>query len=228
LIKLSGNHTKRAILKSSKNRDIKLNDMKKILFLLFLLSISIAGSCKKWVITTTTSSFTFSPSTVTITLGDSVNFSLGSIHNAVEVSKTTWDTNKTTPLPGFSVPLGGGLVLPAQLNVGTHYYVCTPHASSGMKGMIVVQSSTGLENTELQSDISAYPNPSNGKFQLIVDGSKPADNYDVEIYSLQGEIVYHQFTNKKTGIDLSNQPKGIYFARIYNKQKIRSIKLVIK
>lgn len=200
--------------------------MKRILFLLFLLTISLVGYCKKWVITTP--GFSFSPSTLTITFGDSVNFTLGSIHNALEVSKATWDTNKTTPLPGFSEPLGGGLVLPAQLTVGTHYYVCTPHASSGMKGLIIVQNATGIEGNELQSDIFVYPNPSNGKFQFVFDDLQPVKNYEVKIYNLQGAIIYHHFTSEKNSIDLSDKPKGIYFANIYCEQKMRTIKMIIQ
>lgn len=51
----------------------------------------------------------------------------------------TWSVNGNTPLSGgFTRPFGGGLLTPSTgLTVGTHYYVCSPHASSGMKGIIV-------------------------------------------------------------------------------------------
>jgi len=80
--------------------------------------------------------FSFSPSTLTIRVGDTVNFALTGIHNAVEVSKATWDANGSTSNGGFSVPFGGGSQTFTQ--PGTYYYVCTAHAAMGMKGTIIV------------------------------------------------------------------------------------------
>ena len=109
----------------------------KIFLSLLLFSISFTGICTTWTITN--SGFTFTPATIYIVLGDSVNFVIASVHNAREVSQTTWNSNGTTALTGgFQTAFGGGMVLPAQLAVGTHYYVCTPHASIGMKGTIIV------------------------------------------------------------------------------------------
>ena len=88
-----------------------------------------------------TSGFAFSPAALNISLGDTVVFSIGGTHNAVEVDQGTWTSNGNTPLSGgFSVPFGGGMVI--LTGVGTHYYVCSPHASLGMKGTITVTSTT--------------------------------------------------------------------------------------
>ncbi len=92
------------------------------------------------------SGFTFSPSSITITSGDTVVFTISLSHNAVEVSQATWDVNGTTPLGGgFSVPFGGGSVVLTA--VGTRRYVCTNHAGSGMKGTITVNPATPPPNT---------------------------------------------------------------------------------
>lgn len=87
--------------------------------------------------TITTPGFNFSPSTLTIALGDTIDFSIASAHNVLEVSQATWNANGNTPLPGgFSLPFGGGtLILQSS---GTYYYVCEPHAGGGMKGTITV------------------------------------------------------------------------------------------
>lgn len=114
--------------------------MKKIVLCLALMACSVAGFNATTLIVS--SGFAFSPDAVTINVGDSVNFQLGNIHNALEVSQSTYNANGTTPLSGgFSVPFGGGWVLPANLSVGVHYYVCTNHASMGMKGTITVSQS---------------------------------------------------------------------------------------
>ena len=92
----------------------------------------------------------------------SMNFTLAASHNVVEVSQSTWNANDNTALPGgFQTPFGGGLVLPAKLGTGTHYYVCSPHASLGIKGIIIVQDNSGIADNKLQAGISVYPNPAN-------------------------------------------------------------------
>lgn len=80
---------------------------------------------------------TFSPNSVNITEGDTVQWMIAGNHNVLEVSLATFNANGTTALPGgFSTPFGGGKV--AFDTPGTYYYVCTPHASAGMKGTITV------------------------------------------------------------------------------------------
>src|SRR5664280_1325967 len=133
--------------------------MKKLIISLFLVSFGTAVFCTTWTITN--SGFAFTPSTITITSGDDVSFVLESMHNAIEVSQATWDVNGNTPLSGgFSVAFAGGSVLPAKLTVGTHWYVCSPHASLGMKGTIIVSTSTVIKENQEQINILVYPNPS--------------------------------------------------------------------
>ena len=201
----------------------------KILLSLLLLSTSLTGFCTVW--TVNNSANTFTPATITINFGDTVNFVITTAHDAREVSQTTWNANGNTALTGgFQTPFGGGMVLPAQLGVGTHYYVCTPHASIGMKGTIIVQNSTtGIAENQSQTNISVYPNPSNGQFQFSMDGSPLSKDCKMEIYSVQGERIYQSvITNTKSDIDLSNQTKGIYFVKMYNGQTILTKKMVIE
>jgi plastocyanin len=205
--------------------------MKKVLLtILILLSGAICFS-KTWIITNS-DAFTFTPATVTITLGDSVNFQLASIHDALEVSLATWNVNGTTPLPGFSTPDGGGLVLPAHLTVGTHYYVCMHHvASNGMKGMIIVQSVTGIEETAMLANISIYPNPTNGKFNLEFNNADIPSEKDcnLEIYNINGQKIYQTPVLYPTSeFDLSTQSNGIYFIKIKNGQAVLTKKIVIE
>jgi plastocyanin len=203
--------------------------MKKIVFSILLFSLGLSSFCTTWTITN--SGFTFSPATVTITFGDSVNFSLGAIHNAVEVSQATWDLNGTTPLPGFSVPLGGGLVLPTQLAIGTHYYVCTVHAAMGMKGIIIVQGPAGIPETSSMGNFSIYPNPSRGKFKVEINNPQYTKNYELEIYDLLGNKIFTTSQPKQQNsiqIDLSGFTKGIYFVRLYDGEEIFDRKVVIQ
>jgi len=107
------------------------------------LSSSVSGVtvCTpiRWTVSAGPSDIVFTPASLTITAGDTVTFALASIHDAVEVSQTDWNNNVNNPLSGgLAVAFGGGTVLPANLPVGTHYYICQAHISFGMKGIITV------------------------------------------------------------------------------------------
>jgi len=115
--------------------------------------------------TITNSGFTFSPSSLTIELGDTVLFSIGGTHTVVEVSQTTWNANGNTQLPGgFSRGSGGGTVVIT--TTGVHYYVCGVHNLSGMKGTITVNPVTDVQpvsdRTPARFSLAQnYPNPFN-------------------------------------------------------------------
>lgn len=131
--------------------------MKKNLLLIIMLVI-IGQSAYSTNDTIRNAGTTFSPATLTIHVGDVVVFILASAHDAVEVTKATYDANGNTSNGGFSVPFGGGSVTFSA--TGTYYFVCQPHASLGMKGIITVTGASGIENlTSVISDIRIYPNP---------------------------------------------------------------------
>lgn len=179
------------------------------------LFLSIMAFPKNWIITN--DGFSFSPAVLTIQLGDTVTFQLTSVHNALEVDKTTWDANANDPVTGFTTPNGGGMILPAQLPVGTHYYVCEFHASSGMKGTITVEQTTDIQGKQSQSEVKLYPNPSEGLFYFsFASDANRGLTIQLEVFDILGQKVlqisdvirenHHQF-------DLSAYPKGVYFAR---------------
>lgn len=207
--------------------------MKKLLFTVLVLYSGYAFSA---TVTILNSGFTFSPDNVTINFGDTVNFQLGSSHNAVEVSEVTWTANGNTPLPGFSTPFGGGQVI--GLTSGVHFYVCEPHASGGMKGKITVIPFSGVDTYEPGSGkINLYPNPTNGKFTMQYKGSAtPTGNLSgndqqtsLEIFNILGDKIYAiQGIDSQTSneINLSSFSDGIYFIRIYDRKKIYTEKLI--
>ncbi len=80
--------------------------------------------------------FTFSPETLTVDSGETVWFVLDTIHTARSVDSLAWTVNDTTSNGGFDLPAGGGYVTLDQ--PGNVFYVCVPHASGGMKGLIRV------------------------------------------------------------------------------------------
>ena len=107
-------------------------------FLTILLFTCFASFSQ--VQTINTSGMTFDPDTVTINLGDTIEFGSLGYHNAVEVDESTWIANDTTPNGGFYFAFGstGGYFIADSAK--TYYYICQPHVTMGMKGVIIVNS----------------------------------------------------------------------------------------
>ncbi len=73
-----------------------------------------------------------------------------------------------------------------------------------------------------------HPNPSNGLFNIEVSRGLLSDSYTIEIYNLQGEMVYIEKTrSSKNTFDLSCHSKGIYFYKIKNNSYIISAGKVV-
>lgn len=197
--------------------------MKRFTFISVLLIYSLTKLSAKNEITNV--GFTFNPATLTIEAGDNVTFVLEAMHNVVEVSQATWNSNGNAALPGgFSLGFGGGELLPAQLTVGTHYYVCSPHASSGMKGVIIVGTPTGIENIPAQTDISIFPNPA---IDLIT--VKASNNLIGTQYCFLDQNGNQMLTGKieseTISINIGQFKNGIYLFQIAG-QKRRSFKVI--
>lgn len=203
--------------------------MKRFLLSILFASIGLTGFCTTWVVTTP--GFEFSPATITISLGDSVRFTIGGIHRVEEVSEAVWNANGNTPLPGFNTPFGGALILPAQLTEGTHWYVCVPHASGGMKGRIIVQNTTGIRHQPTASALKLFPNPSNGVFQLDMDQDLPLSYFQLDVFDTRGNKVYAVRNLEQVSlreIDLTSLSKGLYMIRISDGSVIYSNRIIIQ
>ena len=189
-----------------------------------IFSAMVTGTCTTWTITN--SGYSFTPDTITITYGDTVSFSLESIHNAVEVSQDTWDANGNTPLAsGFSLPLGGGSVFPDLLSVGTHWYVCSPHASLGMKGVIIVEgATTAIKVIQPQLNVSFYPNPVNDI--VTIRSSEEVVGSPYSFTDLTGrQILTGKLNDESVSIDISSFETGIYLLQI-GEQRRRAFKMI--
>lgn len=159
--------------------------MKKLILALLFCSFFLNGFCTTWNISNVGNRF--APDSITIDEGDDLNFNMESSHNAVEVSQTVWNTNGNSPVIGFTVPYGGGMVPASQLTIGTHFYVCTPHAYLGMKGKVIVRAISGIDVTKNEKDMQVYPNPVEDKFsiQFYLTESKMLV---IELVDIQGKI----------------------------------------
>ncbi len=189
-----------------------------------LLLLSSTGHAKRYFITT--SGMSFSPATLNVEVGDSLIFQTGGSHDAVEVSKATWDANGSASNGGFAIPFGGGSFVPR--TAGTLYYVCTPHVSLGMKGMITVKpkSTTAVDvppgagvTLEL---LQNSPNPLTASSNGVISFRSSAGGIgDLRLYDLLGSekfVVFHgQMEAGRTydvHITASGLPAGRYLYRL--------------
>ena len=77
-----------------------------------------------------------------------------------------------------------------------------------------------------ESNISIYPNPTNGVFVIELDA---IEGYDVNIYNVLGQSVLSTFTNTMfQTIDLSIFDKGIYTVELKDEKTIYIKKLIVK
>jgi len=90
----------------------------------------------------------------------------------------------------------------------------------------------GFNVNELSTsfNISVYPNPSNGIFNLGFENwDLGFKNAELCIYNMLGEIVLKsQILNPNSQIDLSAQPKGIYFIKVQSGGEVSTQKIVIE
>lgn len=204
--------------------------MKKYYIFTFLILVFISPVFST-VHTVVNVGFTFSPAELTIDFGDSVNFTIGGAHQVREVSETDWDANSSTALSGgFETALGGGMLLPASLPVGTHFYVCIPHAGMGMKGKIIVNpSSLSIEKTEARTTFSVSPNPSSGLFTIQLSSNAAVISGQAEVFNLLGERVLQlELNGTQTNVDLSSFDRGIYFVKLKMGEAVLTQKLVLR
>ena len=76
---------------------------------------------------------------------------------------------------------------------------------------------------------SAYPNPSDGKFQFVIDNSLLNQNCKLRILDFQGKLIYQStISNAKSNIELSNIIKGTYFLEFDNGETIINKKIAIQ
>jgi len=87
-----------------------------------------------------------------------------------------------------------------------------------------------IEVTDISSGVKIYPNPSNGFLYLDLQTDNQDFNYIIQIFDLSGKVIYekYSFKEQKLKIDISKNPKGLYFIRIFNRKELYIGKFVLQ
>jgi hypothetical protein len=87
---------------------------------------------------------------------------------------------------------------------------------------------TTVTEITLSSSVSVFPNPSSGKFTVNTGSAKLDKNCQLEIYSLQGELMGSStiLTASISEFDLSSYAKGMYYVKITSGAEVWNVKVI--
>ncbi len=182
--------------------------MRLFIFIIGLVTLTFAAFATKYTISSTPN-MTFSPATVTAQVGDTLVFNLSGVHTATRVSQSAWENDGNTSNGGFNFSSSGTNEYKITANdVGTVYYVCSPHASMGMKGSITVNTVTALKDAKVgDKEFSIYPNPTSGVIKFNLNKSA-----DISIYNMLGVFI-RTLELENNNADISDLTAGVYLIK---------------
>ena len=94
----------------------------------------------------------------------------------------------------------------------------------------IEESNTGIYDELDNTNVSIFPNPSNGVFTLTIE-SLSSKNITVNIVSIQGQVVYSRAFNSNSiieNIDLSLFSKGVYFVNVLDNKSNKIKKIFVR
>lgn len=196
--------------------------MKKTL-LTFCLALIIGVGFSQTTHIITAAGLNYTPDSIMVSVGDTIKFNVGVTHPTLEVDQSTWNSNGITPLAGgFDFPSGSGTFVVTQPT--THYYVCTAHISSGMKGKIVA---VGIDLDEVAvKEISIYPNPV--AEEMLVNLTYTPD-LEIRIMDMTGKLVQELQAVEGTdeqSFNISHLKTGHYLLQIIDGDASREIRFI--
>ena len=110
----------------------------------------------------------------------------------------------------------------SEINYGIHYYRLKQTDYDGQFEVLkVIASNCGIN----ADGVSVLPNPNNGQFTItgLEEGA------DVQIVNIMGQVVYEETaTTNFSVIELTGQPRGIYYIRTQNNHRQTTTKFIIE
>ena len=198
----------------------------KTIFITMLL-IGCAFSSRAQVKHTVNSgNFYYTPATLTINLGDTVEWvNDGGTHNVNATTNTITGASFNNPESFTSNSTTGSILLTRKFTVaGTYNYDCSvgQHAANGMTGTIIVDPTPASIDEFSSSSISSFNLfLTNDRHLNITFGfTKEAQVGEISFYNLPGQYVSSQTIGVTTGANQhsialdSNIPRGFYLVAV--------------
>ncbi len=107
----------------------------------------------------------------------------------------------------------------------TEYGVYSP---DGVK-LDTCKATTNIIHTDIVNEIAIYPNPSNGKFSIDL-GYTPSSNELLQIFTIDGRMIYENANIKTQIIDISldKSNQGLFLLKINNSKGVITKKILIR
>jgi hypothetical protein len=87
----------------------------------------------------------------------------------------------------------------------------------------------GIEENGEISGLNIYPNPTAGKVQVELSSYQSTDEYRIEVYTILGDFIYtSEITSRSTTLDLSEEPGGIYFMKVYHGHRVQTTRIALQ
>jgi hypothetical protein len=93
------------------------------------------------------------------------------------------------------------------------------------------ESGSAVDNSDLTTSMSVYPNPTNGKFTVSINNAEATD-MTLELVNISGQVVYrNQVTaaySYNEDIDASTFAKGVYYLKVNSAKGVKVEKVVVQ
>lgn len=159
----------------------------------------------------------------------------GGTNNKGTVFKIKSDGSGYGKLLDFSGTANGSSPSGSLVSDGSFLYGTTSGGGTNNKGTVFkIGIATSIAENNAITDFTIYPNPTNGKTNVIINQFENLIMEELKIYNIFGESInlslnLNRQVNSPSNfqIDLSSQPNGIYFLELKTEQGIASKKIII-
>lgn len=161
---------------------------------------------------------TFSPSTLQVTVGDTVRWLwTGGSHTTtskvIPITAQAWDSPLSSSVIKFDYKV---------TVAGTYNYVCTPHESMGMTGQFTASVASAIDDNNAPSGVSIYPLPAQSELTVQMKNGFSAN--ELFISDMLGRTILRRpidtnIQNDLITLDISTLHPGIFFIGFISNNK---------
>lgn len=93
--------------------------------------------------------------------------------------------------------------------------------SEGVQQAYEISVTTGINETDISLDMSAYPNPTRNNLILTIDNIRNSDELYYLLFDMNGKLlIKQQIISRETKIEMGSFSTAVYFINVTNNSKI--------
>jgi hypothetical protein len=128
-------------------------------------------------------------------------------------------------ISGDSFEQNADYLVPGPISLYRYLTVIKTKNDAWLNDKKIFENKPRIFNSNIDDDLVIYPNPSNGMFSIKFENPIYTN---LDIYSVNGEIIYQGQLNDKFDqqFNIINAANGLYIARIYNNEVVKTIRII--